>query len=64
MRQGVNRLDNFRTHYRKALELALSVYPEAKVEESDNGLVLHHSRPPVTATMVSMAGSKRLVGQA
>ena len=60
--QGVNRLDNFRTHYRKALELALSVYPEAKVEESDSGLVLHPSRPPISATVVSVTGNKRLVG--
>jgi len=60
--QGVNRLDNFRTHYRKALELALSVYPEAKVEESSNGLVLYPSRPPVSATIISMVSSKRLSG--
>jgi len=60
--QGVNRLDNFRTHYRKALELALSVYPEAKVEESNNGLVLHPSRAPVSATVVGMVSNKRLAG--
>ena len=58
--QGVARLDNFRSHYRKALELALSVYPDARVEESEGGLVLHPSRPPVSATVVSMAVSRRI----
>lgn len=58
--QGVNRLDNFRTHYRKALELALSVYPEARVEESDTGLILYPSRPPVSATLVNVVGGKRI----
>jgi hypothetical protein len=59
--QGVNRLDNFRTHYRKALELALSVYPEAKVKRAATGW-FYPSRPPVSATIISMVSSKRLSG--
>lgn len=58
--QGVNRLDNFRTHYRKALDLALSVYPEAKVEEDASGVTLFPSRPPVSPTMIGFVASKRL----
>lgn len=58
--QGVNRLDNFRTHYRKALDLALSVYPEAKVEEDASGVTLFPSRPPVSPTMIGFVPSKRL----
>ncbi|RYF22913.1 MAG: plasmid replication initiator [Oxalobacteraceae bacterium] len=58
--QGVNRLDNFRTHYRKALDLALSVYPEAKVEEDASGVTLFPSRPPVSPTMIGFVTSKRL----
>lgn len=59
--QGVNRLDNFRSHYRKALELAMSVYPEAKVEEGAAGVTLFPSRPPVSPTMVGLVANKRLI---
>jgi hypothetical protein len=44
---GFGRLDNFRMRFLPNLKLALAVYPEAKVEVGDNGLVLHPSRPPV-----------------
>lgn len=46
--QGFRRLDNFRRTFRLCLNLALAVYPEAKVEESEQGLVLHPSKPPIT----------------
>jgi hypothetical protein len=45
---GFGRLDNFRMRFLPNLKLALAVYPEAKVEVSDKGLVLHPSRPPVS----------------
>jgi replication initiator protein len=45
---GYSRLDNFRTKYLDNLKLALAVYPEAKVEVGDGGLLLHPSRPPVS----------------
>ncbi len=40
---------NFRRDFRAALAPAVSAYPEARVEfsENDRGLVLHPSRPPV-----------------
>jgi len=49
--RSVARLDHFKDHFRTALQLAMSVYPDANVDEADDGsgLVLKPSRPPVTA---------------
>ena len=58
---GIARIDKFRACFRTTLALATSVYPDAKVEDDARGLVLHPSRPPVSAKIVSMA-SKRLQG--
>jgi hypothetical protein len=44
---GYSRLDLFRRRFRETLALTLSVYPDAQVEETERGLVLHPSRPPV-----------------
>jgi hypothetical protein len=41
------RLDNFRARFNDNLRLALAVYPAARVEVDENGLILHPSRPPV-----------------
>jgi hypothetical protein len=41
------RLDNFRARFNDNLRLALAVYPAARVEINENGLILHPSRPPV-----------------
>lgn len=47
--RSVARLDHFKDHFRNALALATSVYPEANVDEAQSGigLVLHPSKPPV-----------------
>ena len=49
--RSVARLDHFKEHFRTALQLAMSVYPEANVDEADDGggLLLKPSKPPVTA---------------
>ncbi len=52
---SVARLDHFRTYFRSALEIALAVYPEAKVDVSELGLTLHPSAPAV-----ARAEAKRL----
>lgn len=44
---GFGRLDNFRARFLPNLHLALSVYPEAKVDVGDQGVMLHPSPPPV-----------------
>ena len=48
--RSVARLDHFKEHFRTVLELAVSVYPDANVEEAPNGagLILKPSRPPVS----------------
>jgi len=44
---GFSRLDNFRMRFLPNLKLALAIYPEARVDVSEKGLVLHPSCPPV-----------------
>jgi replication initiator protein len=44
---GFARSDNFRTHFSASLRLALAVYPEARVEIDEGGLVLRPSPAPV-----------------
>lgn len=47
--QSVARLDHFKDHFRTVLALAVSVYPDANLEEAPNGsgLILRPSKPPV-----------------
>lgn len=40
-------LRKFRQTFKEALAYALAVYPDARVEAEEDGLVLHPSRPPV-----------------
>ena len=49
--RSVARLDHFKEHFRTVLQLAMSVYPDADVEEADNGfgLILRPSKPPVSS---------------
>jgi hypothetical protein len=56
---SVARLDNFRSFFRPALDLAMSVYPEAKVDISERGLTLNPSKPPVSPKVVSLASKLR-----
>jgi hypothetical protein len=44
---GFGRIDNFKAKFLENLRLALAVYPNARVDVSDVGLVLHPSKPPV-----------------
>lgn len=44
---GYNRLRDFRKRFIDSLQLALAVYPEAKVDITEIGLTLHPSRPPI-----------------
>ncbi len=51
--QGFARERDFRRQFRETLRGVLTVYPDAKVEEADEGLLLHHSRPPVAPRIAS-----------
>lgn len=44
---GFRELRHFRPRFTEALAAALAAYPEARVDLSDAGIVLHSSRPPV-----------------
>ena len=44
---NVKQMFHFRAAFKDNLALAMAVYPEAKVEETENGLMLYPSRPPV-----------------
>ena len=44
---GFSRLDNFRMRFLPNLKLVLAVYPDAQVDITEKGLVLHPSRPPI-----------------
>ena len=46
-------LYHFKPEFLKALQLAMSVYPAAKVEVIETGIVLHPSRPPVQPKLIS-----------
>ena len=48
---GFRRLDNFKMRFLPNLKLALAVYPEARVDMTDKGVVLHPSRPPVAKAL-------------
>ena len=48
-------LKYFKHNFRRPLEIALSVYPDAKVDYEDQGLRLHPSRPPVSPKVVALA---------
>jgi hypothetical protein len=52
---GVSRLDHFRTVFTENLNLALAVYPDAKVEVVARGLTLQPSRPPIAPRARSVA---------
>ncbi len=49
--RSVARLDHFKEHFRTVLQLAMSVYPDADVDEADSGigLVLRPSKPPISS---------------
>ena len=45
---GFSQLNNFKTKFLPNLKLALSVYPDARVDDDGTrGIILHPSRPPV-----------------
>ena len=56
--RSVNRLDHFRSYFRVNLELALAVYPDARVGPDAKGLCLLPSRPPISPKLVAIPGFK------
>jgi hypothetical protein len=52
---GIARIDKFRACFKGTLELAMSVYPEAKLEVDGRGVLLCPSPAPVSPKIVSLA---------
>lgn len=46
---GFKQAYHFKNKWTQTLQLALAVYPAAKVEVNDTGVIMHPSRPPVVA---------------
>ena len=44
---GFEGIRSFRQSFKKSLEFALAVYPDAKVDVTDKGLILYNSRSPI-----------------
>ena len=44
---------NFKKEFRHVLHQVKVVYPDAGIEETPGGLILHESRPPLSKTMVA-----------
>lgn len=53
-------LKHFKPEFVRNLTFALAVYPEARIEENANGLVLYPSPSPIPSNTVSLAGIKGL----
>ncbi len=53
--QGFARERDFRRQFRETLRGVLTVYPSARVEDGEEGLLLHHSRPPVAPRIMPRA---------
>ncbi|HYH20235.1 MAG TPA: replication protein RepA [Azospirillum sp.] len=51
---GYAQLRQFKARFLEPLREALAVYPDAKVEVDDTGLVLHPSRPPILGRTVRL----------
>jgi hypothetical protein len=49
--RGFTQLKNFKPKFRAAVDLALAVYPEAKLDMRERGVTLHPSRAPVEKTL-------------
>jgi hypothetical protein len=56
---GFQRVRAFRDTFRQNLAVALAAYPEAHVDISDAGLVLHPSEPPVPERRTGSASRVR-----
>ena len=56
---GFKNLPQFKAHFRQAVNTACAVYPDARVDVQEAGLVLHPSRPPVPGkNVITLSGHR------
>ena len=60
---GFKKNSHFKPSFADNLELACAVYPDAKLETNEQGLLLYPSPPPVPKTMIGLGGTKALNGE-
>lgn len=53
---GYSRLRDFRKRFIESLQLAMAVYPEARIDVEDYGLTLHPSPPPIPERKMTQIG--------
>lgn len=51
---GFGALKHFKPRFLASVGLALAVYPRARVDEDSEGLMLHHSPPPVARKLIAV----------
>jgi hypothetical protein len=61
---GYARTVDFRRKFRLALRSVLAVYAEARIHDGDDGLLLHHSPPPIRKRMTHGTRLPAPLGQA
>jgi hypothetical protein len=52
--QGFARIRDFRRRFLETLHHVLTAYPTARIDEGEEGLTLHHSRPPIAPKIHAM----------
>jgi hypothetical protein len=55
---GFKTVKHFKSHFKEPLALALSVYPEARVEVSDTGLILKPSPSPIPERSLTIRNTR------
>jgi hypothetical protein len=55
---GYRNIHHFKPKFVGILEMATAVYPEAKIEIVDEGVILKPSKPPVASRMIAGRGSR------
>ncbi len=56
---GYREIRKFRMRFKDSLRYACTVYPEARIEVDENGVILHPSRPPIDRSrLVALPGMR------
>lgn len=58
--RGTAQMFHFKPTFRQAIDLAMSVYPDAQVGMDESGVTLKPSRPPVASRVVALRGAKTI----
>lgn len=52
--EGFGRMNNFKAKFRETVQVVYCVYPEARFELDDRGMLLTHSPPPVPCRLLTL----------